>query len=219
MKTIANCVEEILISQPFLEEAINRNIVNYSALAEELRAPIGKLLRKPVKAGAIMMALRRYTPPKELGNKIKLQQVLKNLGDITVRSDLSDYTFKNSDNLIKSHSKIIEVLKKDPQIFYTFTRGIHESNILITTKFKHHVKESYKHELCTSVQHNLSAITIGLPQMNTKISGLYYQFFKRLAWEGIALYEVISTTNEFTIIVEDDVVDTAFSVIKKLKMS
>jgi len=217
MKTIATCVEEILVSQPFLEDALTRNILNYSALAEELREPISKMLRKPVKSGAIMMALRRYSPPKEMANKIKLNKVLENLGDITVRSDLSDYTFKNSSTLIHSHLKMLEVLKEDPHIFYTFTRGIHESNVLINSTLKNQIEESYKDEICTTVQDHLSAITIGLPKENTKIAGLYYQFFKRLAWEGISLYEVVSTTNEFTILVEDEVVDTAFSAVKGLK--
>jgi len=217
MKTIATCVEEILVSQPFLEDALTRNILNYSALAEELREPISKMLRKPVKSGAIMMALRRYSPPKEMANKIKLNKVLENLGDITVRSDLSDYTFKNSSTLIHSHLKMLEVLKEDPHIFYTFTRGVHESNVLINSALKEQIEESYKNEICTTVQDHLSAITIGLPKENTKIAGLYYQFFKRLAWEGISLYEVVSTTNEFTILVEDEVVDTAFSAVKGLK--
>ncbi len=217
MRTIATCVEEILVSQPFLEDALTRNILNYSALAEELREPISKMLRKPVKSGAIMMALRRYSPPKEMANKIKLNKVLQNLGDITVRSDLSDFTFKNSSSLINSHLKTLEIIKDDPHIFYTFTRGVHESNVLITTALKNKIEEFYKNESCTSVQDHLSAITIGLPKENTKIAGLYYQFFKRLAWEGIALYEVVSTTNEFTILVEDDVVDTAFSAVKGLK--
>lgn len=217
MKTIASCVEEILVSQPFLEDALTRNILNFSALAEELREPISKLLRKSVKTGAIMMALRRYSPPKEMANKIKLNRVLQNLGDITVRSDLSDYTFKNSSTLIHSHLKMLEVIKEDPHIFYTFTRGVHESNVLITTALKSQIEKSYKNEICTTAKDNLSAITIGLPKENTKIAGLYYQFFKRLAWEGIALYEVVSTTNEFTILVEDDVVDKAFSAVKGLK--
>lgn len=217
MRTIATCVEEILVSQPFLEDALTRNILNYSALSEELRDPISKMLRKPVKSGAIMMALRRYSPPKEMGNKVKLNKVLQNLGDITVRSDLSDYTFKNSASLVQAHLKMLEIIKNDPQIFYTFTRGVHESNILITTVLKEHIEENYKTEICTSVKDHLSAITIGLPKENTKIAGLYYQFFKRLAWEGISLYEVVSTTNEFTILVEDDVVDKAFSAVKGLK--
>lgn len=217
MKTIATCVEEILISQPFLEDALTRNILNYSALSEELRDPISKMLRKPVKSGAIMMALRRYSPPKEMANKIKLNKVLQNLGDITVRSNLSDYTFKNSSSLIQGHLKMLEVLKEDPHIFYTFTRGVHESNVLITTALKSQIEDCYKNEICTTMQDHLSAITIGLPQENTKIAGLYYQFFKRLAWEGISLYEVVSTTNEFTILVEDENVDKAFSAVKGLK--
>lgn len=217
MRTIATCVEEILVSQPFLEDALTRNILNYSALAEELREPISKMLRKPVKSGAIMMALRRYSPPKEMANKIKLNKVLQNLGDITVRSDLSDFTFKNSSSLINSHLKTLEIIKDDPHIFYTFTRGVHESNVLITTALKNKIEEFYKNESCTSVQDHLSAITIGLPKENTKIAGLYYQFFKRLAWEGIALYEVVSTTNEFTILVEDEYVDQAFAAIKRVK--
>jgi len=152
-----------------------------------------------------------------MANKVKLKKVLQNLGDITVRSNLSDYTFKNSNSLIKGHLKMLEVLKEDPQIFYTFTRGVHESNVLVTTALKNQIKESYKNEVCTTSQDNLSAITIGLPKDNTKIAGLYYQFFKRLAWEGISLYEVLSTTNEFTILVEDENVDKAFSAIKSLK--
>lgn len=217
MKTIATCVEEILISQPFLEDALSRNILNYSALAEELREPISKMLRKPIKSGAIMMALRRYSPPKEMANKIKLNKVLQNLGDITVRSDLSDYTFKNSNTLIQSHLKMLEVIKDKSNAFFTFTRGVHESNVLISTSLKNQIEQSYKNEFCTSVKDDLSAITIGLPDENTKIAGLYYQFFKRLAWEGISLYEVVSTTNEFTILVEDNVVNNAFSAIKSLK--
>ncbi len=217
MKTVANCVEEILVSQPFLEDALTRNILNYSALADELREPISKMLRKPVKSGAIMMALRRYSPPGEMANKIKLNKALQNLGDITVRSDISDYTFKNSETLVNSHLKMLKVIQEDPQIFYTFTRGVHESNVLITTAFKQEIEQCYQNENLITHKDNLSAISIALPKENTKIAGLYYQFFKRLAWEGISLYEVVSTTNEFTILVEDEFVDRAFSAVKSLK--
>ncbi len=217
MKTVAACVEEILISQPFLEDALRRNILNYSALADELKEPVSKMLQKPVKSGSIMMALRRYHPPMEMANTVKLEKALKNLGDITLRSDISDYTFKNSNTLMDSHSKMMEVIKKQTHLFYTFTKGIYESNILISSSLKKEIDECYSDEICTEVKDNLSAITIGLPQGNTKIAGLYYQFFKRLAWEGISLHEVVSTTNEFTILVEDEFVNKAFSAIKSLK--
>ncbi|WP_034060710.1 hypothetical protein [Lacinutrix jangbogonensis] len=214
MKTIATCVEEILVTQPFLEEALSRSIINFSALAEELQAPIGAMLRKPVKTGAIMMALRRYNPPKDLRHSNKLKQVLKNLGDITVRSNLVDFTFKNSKTLINSHSKLLETI--DSNAFYGFSRGIYESNMVISVSEKQKTQDHFKGELMIGLKENLSAISIRLPENNSKISGLYYQIFKRFAWEGISLYEVISTTNEFTVLVEDHSVEKAFSAIKKL---
>ena len=214
MKTIASCVEELLIAQPFLEEALFRNIINFSALSEELQAPVSKMLRKDVKTGAIMMALRRYNPPTHLRKSHKLKSVLKQLGDITVRSNLVDYTFQNSDTLIESHSKILEGL--NPKAFYGFSRGIYESNIVVSASEQQLVIDSFKNEKQIGFQDKLSAISIGLPKNNSKISGLYYQIFKRFAWEGISLYEVISTTNEFTVLVEHHLVDQAFSAIKNL---
>ncbi|MGJ5642726.1 hypothetical protein [Formosa sp. S-31] len=216
MKTIASCVEEILLSQPFLEEAISRNIVNYSALASELVTPISEMLRKPVKSGAIMMALRRYSPPPDLGNSVRLKKVLNSLGDITVRSNLSNYTFKNSTTLYTSHAKVIKKLGDNPNTFYAFTRGIHESTIVISSSEQEHIERYFSGEVQIGVQNDLSAISISLPEDNTKIAGLYYQIFKRLAWEGITLYEVVSTTNEFTVLVEDQYVNKAFSAIKRL---
>lgn len=217
MKTVSNCVEDILITQPYLEEALSRNIINFSALALELVEPISKMLKKDVKPGAIMMALRRYNPPVTLGNSIKMKRVIQNLGDITVRSNLTDFTVKNSTTLIDNHAKILDHINKDDKLFYTFTRGIHESNIIVSSSLNDFIKNHLKNEAFLAVQEDLSAISINLPQDNSKIAGLYYHFFKRLAWEGIVLYEVLSTTNEFTILVEDEFVDKAFTAIKRVK--
>tara|TARA_Y100000385_G_scaffold160052_1_gene166140 strand:- start:21919 stop:22575 length:657 start_codon:yes stop_codon:yes gene_type:complete len=217
LKTIASCVNELLVSRPFLEEALSRDIINFSALAKDLNPTISELLRKPVKDGAITMALRRYQPPVDIENSNRLKSVFKNLGDITVRSKLSDFTFQNSKTLINSHSKVLEKIHKNNQLFYAFTRGIFESNIIISSSEKDSIFGVFKKETLLGLKDSLSAISINLPEGNSKIVGLYYQIFKRLAWENVTLYEVISTTNEFTILVEDHLVDKAFSVIKGLK--
>lgn len=216
MKTIASCVEEIIVSSPFLEEGLSRQIINFSALAKDLNKPISDMLRKPVKDGAIMMALRRYQQPLNFENSISLKTVFKNLGDITVRSNLSDFTFRNSQTLIHNHAQVLEKISANPQIFYAFTRGMFESNIIISTSEKESILKAFVNEKQIGLQDRLSAISIYLPKGNSEIAGLYYHIFKRLAWENITLYEVVSTTNEFTIVVEDYLVDKAFSVIKRL---
>jgi hypothetical protein len=217
MKTISSCVNKILVSRPYLEEALSRDIINYSALAKDLNLIVSEMLRKPVKNGAITMALRRYKPPVDFESEYFIKNVLKNLGDITVRSNLSDFTFQNSDTLINSHSKVLNKISSNHQIFYAFTRGIFESNIIISTSEKNNVTEVFKDEKLIGLKDSLSSITLNLPKGNSKIVGLYYQIFKRLAWDNITLYEIISTTNEFTILVEEHLVDKAFSIIKGLK--
>lgn len=217
MKTISNCVEDIIVSSPFLEEALSRQIINYSALAQELNETVSQMLKKPVKNGAIMMALRRYNVPPNVESNIRLKEVLENLGDITVRSNLSDFTFQNSKTLMHCHTKVLEQINTNNQIFYAFTRGVFESSVIISSTEKENILNYFKNEIQIELQDKLSAISINLPKGNSKVAGLYYQMFKRLAWDGVTLYEVISTTNEITILVEDHLVDKAFSVIKHLK--
>ncbi|NRB84351.1 MAG: hypothetical protein HRU49_11345 [Winogradskyella sp.] len=217
MRTIASCVENIVLEQPFLEEAISKEIINYSALASVLQNDVSEQLGRPVKTGAIMMALRRYKDKLTISKPYyKLNTLLEQLGDITLRSNLSDFTFRNSNSLIDSQAKILNEIKNKPHIFYTFTRGILESNIIISSSEKKNVLDCFQGEECLQLKENLSAISLILPKNNTKIAGLYYQILKRLAWQNVPLYEVISTTNEFTIVVEDNVVDSAFSIVKNL---
>ena len=217
MKTIASCVQEIILFSPFLEEGLSREIINFSALAKDLNKPISQMLKKPIKNGAIMMALRRHHSPLNVDNSLRLKKVFNNLGDITVRSNLSDFTFQNSKTLMQSHALILEKISSNNQIFYAFTRGMFESNIIVSSSEKESILNFFKAETRIGFQDHLSAISIYLPYGNSKIAGLYYQIFKRLAWQNITLYEVVSTTNEFTILVEDHLVDKAFSVIKSLK--
>ena len=79
------------------------------------------------------------------------------------------------------------------------------------------VESTLSDEYCISKHTDLSSISIKLPSENVTIPGVYYFVFQRLSWEGINIYEVISTSNEFTILVNEDQVDKAFRVIKNLK--
>ena len=86
-----------------------------------------------------------------------------------------------------------------------------------STSYSNLVENFFVHEKSTLHLENLSSITVKLPQDNISVPGVYYYIFQKLAWEGIVIHEVISTTNEFTIIVSDEQIDVAFKVVKDLK--
>ena len=79
------------------------------------------------------------------------------------------------------------------------------------------IDENFGGELLIKKTEKLSAISFKLPSENVSVPGIYYYVFQKLSWDGINISQVISTSNEFTILVSEDEVDNAFSVINKLK--
>ena len=96
MITIAEITETLIRKSPFLEEALSDGLINVSSLARMIKPDIEKKLQKPIKEGAIVMAINRISPSKQLKVKRILNTFIQGLGDFTVRSNLSTFTFKNS---------------------------------------------------------------------------------------------------------------------------
>ena len=174
MKTISSAVEDYIKAKPFLISALSQGIINLTSLSRIIKTEIEVSLKKEVKYGAIVMALKRLSSELEFRTTYKIVKIIKDIGDITVRSSLIDYNFKVSDTLLSNQAKLLAKV-------------------------------------------DLSSISIKLPSENVTIPGVYYFVFQRLSWEGINIYEVISTSNEFTILVNEEQVDKAFRVIKNLK--
>ena len=217
MKTISSVVEEYIKKKPFLQSALAQGIINLTSLSRLVRPEIEEELGKDIRNGAIVMALKRLSDDLEFRATHKIIKVLKNIGEITVRSSLTDFTFLVSESILDNQTQLIKEVNKNKDVFYTSSRGVNEMNIVVSNLLDNTVQELFKNEKSTQKATNLSSITVKLPAENVSVPGIYYFIFQRLAWEGIVLFEVISTTNEFTIIVNDEQVDTAFKTIKDLK--
>ncbi|VAW10881.1 FIG01019675: hypothetical protein [hydrothermal vent metagenome] len=217
MKTISSVVEQYIKKKPFLQSALAQGIINLTSLSRIVKPEIEVELGKDIRNGAIVMALKRLSDDLEFRATHKIIKVLKNIGEITVRSSLTDYTFLASETILAQQAKLLEAVNDNQDVFYTSSRGVNEINIVISNVMDKTVEDLFKNEKSTQIAEELSSITVKLPAENVSVPGIYYFIFQRLAWEGIVLYEVISTTNEFTILVNDEQVDIAFKTIKDLK--
>ncbi|WP_394747605.1 aspartate kinase [Spongiimicrobium salis] len=217
MKTISSVVEQYIKKKPFLQSALAQGIINLTSLSRIVKPEIEEELGKDIRNGAIVMALKRLSDDLEFRATHKIIKVLKNIGEITVRSSLTDYTFLASETILPRQAMLLERVNENQDVFYTSSRGVNEINIVISNTMDAIVETLFENERQTQKAENLSSITVKLPTENVDVPGIYYFIFQRLAWEGIVLYEVISTTNEFTILVNDEQVDSAFKTIKDLK--
>lgn len=217
MPAIGKVTEDIINRSPFLREAITENLVNVSALARKIKPEVEEIVGKKVKEGAIVMSIKRMDPGYYHRINMKIKNFMGTLGDFLVRSDLEDFTFENSATLTLKQSKMMQHVNEGKDPFYTFCLGVNESTIITSTTMRDRLKEVFEGEKILSHKIDLASITIKLPSVNTEISGIYYYILKHLAWEGLNIVEVISTANEFTVVVNSDDIDSAFSILMQLK--
>lgn len=217
MITIPSTVEAVIKKKPFLESALIEGIVNLSALSRKIKPEVEAALGKEVNDGAIIMALNRLVPRLELVTQMKFKKVVENIGDIIVRSNLADYTFLNSKTLFDRQAELLEHIKSMNDIFCTFSQGISETTLVVSSSVVPLVDKIFAEESCLSRMDTLSSITVKLPAENSIYPGVYYYIFKELAWDNINISEVISTTNEFTVVVNDEDIHRAFSILMESK--
>lgn len=219
MANIGKLTEDIINRSPFLRESLTEELINVSALARKIKPEIEEITKKEIKEGAVIMAIKRMSPGYYHRINLKIKNFMGTLGDFLVRSDLEDFTFENSETLILSQAELMKALNDDKDAFYTYCRGVNESTVITSTSVTNKLRQIFKNEKLKSHSADLASITIKLPIVNTEISGIYYYILKHLAWEGINIVEVVSTANEFTVVVKSDDIDSAFSVLMQLKKS
>lgn len=207
----------MLSELPFIEEALHEDLINIASLARKFKPVLDEKFSADLAESAIAMTIRRIGPGLQLQLKTRFNKMLGQLGDIIVRSNLVDVTFQNSVGIIHCENAFIEQIKEFQGGFYSFSRGVYETTIIISADYETALLSAFSGEKKISHLTNLSSITLKMPASNTETLGLYYYFFKNLSEGGVNVIEVISTTNEATFVVRHEDVNHAFSILNALK--
>ena len=215
MTTISNIAQKIVREKPFLEEALAKGLINYAALAENFQEEIEKELRKKVKISAIVMALRR------LAEKLETELIKKTSfqfkeTDVTIKSDLVEFTVQKSPTVINSIRKVYDSVDFSKGDFLTMTQGIYEITLIFNKKYKNKFEKIFEHEKIIKTIEELASVTIKIPIDVVETVGFFYIITKALNWENINIIEIVSTLTELTFIVKEDDAPRAFKVLKGL---
>jgi hypothetical protein len=214
MRTISETVEDIVRRSPFLMEVMEAGVGNNAQIARRIRPDVEKRLLEEVSEASISMALHRMNG--RLNRVPYSEKLIKQMNDITVRSNLVELICDNTSALPDILSVLAKSLLKKKDIFLNFSRGLHETLILVSKEFEDEVRSALKGQKLVSRLDNLSAITMRLPESSLSVPGMYYPILKVIAAEGISFVEVMSVRTEFSIIFDDKDVDRAFSAIKRI---
>jgi hypothetical protein len=119
---------------------------------------------------------------------------------------------------LKEIAKILTKSSESSDYFLTVSQGIFETNIVISKNLQPFVNEIFEKENLIANVLELASLTIKLPKENQEQSGIYYFILKQLAWADISLQEIISTTNEMTIVVKEKDINQTFAILMDMKL-
>jgi hypothetical protein len=215
MITVTESVRKFIKGSPLVEEALSRGLINLSAFARELKPKIEEELMKPVKNGTIIMALKRISHEPEKTTQ-KVTQAIQAGSELTVRSNLAEYTYISSETLPNKYATLSRQIYKHPNAFFTLTKGLRETTLIVSAILREELEVAFQKEKLFSKIENLSSITITHSKEVVYMPGFHYLILKSLAWEGVNVIESVSAFTEFTVIVESKDVDKAFGILKRL---
>ena len=213
MITVASAVEGIVRNSPILEEGLSSGLLNLSAVARSIRPQVEAAAMKPVGESAVIMALSRLAP-KLIHRGTDPRRLSRQIRDVTVRSDISEFTYQNSASILECQKRLLSDVQGRGEAFVTFTRGVHELTVLASASLEPLVEKAFAREKRLSRLHDLAAVGIHLDPKAVGTPGVFYGVLKQFMWGNMNVVEIVSTYTEFTIILKKRDVDRAFTILK-----
>jgi len=199
--TISHLVKKIVNEKPFLQEALAQKIISYGNLAEQLTPKIEEDLGKKIKHSAAVMALRRYSDElKDMHEKVK---PFDYRSEIVMKTNICDINVVKSPKLMTKLNKLYGFVDFEKGDILNVIIGNFEISIVTNEKYKDKVIQFLKGEKIVKKESNLVALTIRFGSsefFNTP--GVVFTIIRKLAWENINIYEIVSTMTELTLILD-----------------
>ncbi len=215
--TIGQIAERIINKSPFLRESMTEDLINISALARKIKPEIEEIMGKEVQEGAIIMAIKRMSPGLYRRMNIKITKLMTDMEDFLVRSNLVEITVSNSETLKEKQAKILEEVNQVQNNFFCMNHGVTETSIVTSAIHDDILMKYLSSETIKSHDTGLASVTVKLPSITSETYGVFYYLLKQLAWEGINIIQIVSTALEFTVVVHQEDIDRAFSILVSLK--
>ncbi len=200
METISSCVKYIINKKPFLHEPIIRGIVSYGNLAEMIQEEIQKTLGKEVKQAAVVMALRRYGD--ELKQKAVVQEEYSIQYELLMKTNIFDVNLLKTPSVLEKIKGLYQLVSLERGDFLNITIGNNEVSIAISEKYKDRLLIVLKDETVLHELDDLVALTVMFSGDFLHTPGVVYEAVRKLSWNSINVYEIVSTMNELTFVIE-----------------
>ncbi|MAG91651.1 hypothetical protein CMO83_03175 [Candidatus Woesearchaeota archaeon] len=215
MVTVSHIVKKLVSEQVFVEEALGNNIISVANFAEQLLPKIERELGKKVKHAAIVMALRRYS--EEISKHRKRIKKFDYSGEILMKTNVCDFAVVKSPSLLVKLKTIYNLVNFERGDTLNVILGNNEVNVIINEKYSQKLTNFLSGEKILNKEYGLISLTIIFTSEDfLYTSGIMFDTVRRLAWNDINVYEIVSTMTELTFILNKKDSMKAYDVLQEL---
>lgn len=203
-------LEHFFSKNPDVKGARNKGLINRRALARYIAAE-EKIPAN--KTDAILMALRRYpdepAKTKDLGGLISRMRT-------SVKDNIAVISLKNSDAVIEKIARAIKSLNHSPNETFKIVQGALSIKIFSDNSRLKQIKEHFEAREILEIRDNIGEINITLPQEVVKTHGLLSYVTSQLEISKINILELLTSTPELLIYVDNRDLLRTYEAIKKM---
>jgi len=199
MVTISHIVKKIVSGQPFVEEGLANNIISITNFAEQISPKIEQELGKKVKQAAVVMALRRFS--EEISEHRKKSSKFDYSSEILMKTNICDISVIKSPSLLVKLRTVYNLVDFERGDTLNVILGSNEVSVIINEKYMEKLVKFLAGEKIINKEKDLVALTIIFTSDDfTHTPGVIFNAVRKLAWNNINIYEIVSTMTELTFI-------------------
>jgi aspartokinase len=215
MVTVSHIVKKIVSEQAFVEEGLANGVINIANLAESMLPKIEQELGKKIKQPAVVMALRRYAD--EISEHRRKTKQFNYAGEILMKTNICDLNFVKSLTLMTKLKNIHSLVNFERGDTLNVIVGNNECSVIINEKHIGKLLKFMSGEKMLNKEEDLVALTIIFTSDDfAHTPGVIFNVIRKLAWENINIYEIVSTMTELTFILNKKDSMKAYNVLHEL---
>lgn len=216
MVTVAHIVAKLIRSEPIIENALAKDLFNYSKLASYFHPKVEKEMRKPVKHSAIMMAIVREAERIRQEYEGDVSRKTFTQAELSARSGIAEIVIQKSETCFEALAHLYSVVDISNGDMLTISLGRSEVSIIFTERYIKEFKNALKNERISLELMALSEITLRFPKDYLYEPGFIYIITRNLAWHGINIIELVSTLSELVLVIKNEDITRAYAVLQDL---
>ena len=127
-----------------------------------------------------------------------------------------DITVLKSNSLLANIKRLYDIVDIDKGDVMSAIIGNNEISIIFSNKYKDEILKFLSHENIINKESNLVSITIMFYGDFLHTPGIVFNIIRKLAWENINIYEIVSTKSELTFIIKKEDSMRAYEVLEEV---